>query len=571
MINNFKNGVYNMPTGIPMKYKSCSICKKEFLPKCPSQRICSDDHYIPCPICKKPMIWNTTRTPEPCSKECKKIKLKQFYLQKYGVEHPMQAEMVQAKFKETMINKYGVEHALQNDEIKNKAINTNQKNLGCDWGLQSPEIRQKIKDTMQDRYGVDCGFKTPEFKEKSEKSCLFKYGTKWATQSAEVKDKIKQTMIARYGVDSPLKIPEVMTRVQQQRAEHMKAIVENIQQSFITKYGVSNCFQSEEIKNKIVETCINKYGVAHIMQNEEIKSKVQQTIEERYGVPWFVMSEQYKSNGNIISQINRKFGNALKIAGIPYKFEHRIDAFSYDIEILGRQMLIEINPTYTHNIIGCHWKEGLSKTYHLNKMQVANDAGFHCINIFDWDNWEKIISMLSINKHQVSVEDLNIYVLKDNIANEFLQNNSIQGTFNKPAWHIGLVKNDTIYQMVTISKPRYNEEYAAEIVRWQSNPKYEVVNGYSKLLNFIKSDEFYAINNIVLYFDNAKQFDMDILSCMKYMHNNPPALIWSKGNKYITNKMFNQFGYKDLHTESDLLADGWLPIYNCGYKVYVLE
>lgn len=560
-----------MPTGIPTKHKLCSICHKEFLPKCPSQRICPDAHYIPCPICNKPMIWNSTRSPEPCSKECKKEKLKQFYMQKYGVEHPMQSSATQNRFKDTMRKKYGVEHALQNDEIKQKAISTNKQQFGCDWGLQSPDIRQKIKDTMKDRYGVEYGVQIPGFKEKSEHSCMIKYGTRWVTQSPKVKDSIKQTMSLRYGVDNALKIPEVKARVQQKRAEHMDEIVENIRKTFMDHYGVTNCFQSEEIKAKIINTCIDKYGVSHVMQNDEIKDKVRQTIEKRYGVPWYVMSEEYKNEGNIISKINRNFGDALKSAGIPYKFEHRIGTFSYDIEIINTTALIEINPTYTHNIIGCHWRAGLSKTYHMDKMQVANNAGFQCINIFDWDNWEKIIAMLTLDKQQIAAYDLAVYKLTPNVANAFLTKYSIQGAFNKPAWHLGLVKNNTIYQMITISKPRYNDGYMAEIVRWQSNPEYDVLGGYAKLLNFIASDKFYDMHNIVLYFDNAKQFDMDILNCMKMVRSNPPALLWSKGDKYVTSRVFNQFGYKGIHTESDMLDNGWLPIYNCGYTVYELQ
>ena len=557
-----------MPTGIPTKHKLCSICHKEFLPKCPSQRICEKDHYVICPVCTKPMIWNTTRAPEPCSKECKKLKLKRFYKEKYGVEHPMQSHAVQDKFKKTMNERYGVDHALQNEKLKKKAIATNQKQFGCNWGLQSANIRQKVKDTMQDKYGVDCGFHIQGFREKSERSCMHKYGTKWATQSPKVKNKIKETMIKRYGVDSPLKIPEIKERVHQQRASHITEIVEKMQQTFMETYGVPNCFQSEIIKNKIIDTCINKYGVTHVMQNEEIKNRVRNTIEARYGVPWYVMAEQYKNEGNIISKTNRKFGDALKDAGISYKFEHRINTFSYDLKLIDTPTLIEINPTYTHNIIGCHWKSGISKMYHKDKMQVANDAGFHCINIFDWDNWGKIIPMLSSNKNRVDAENLDIYILKNTVANMFLQKYSIQGVFNKSAWFIGLVKNDVIYQMIALSKPRYNNEYTAEIVRWQSNPEYEVQGGYAKLLDFVASDRFYAIHNIVLYFDNAKQFDMDILNHMEYVQDNPPTLIWSKDAKYITDTMFSKFGYKNLHTESDMLNNGWLPVYNCGHKVY---
>jgi hypothetical protein len=71
-----------------------------------------------------------------------------------------------------------------------------------------------------------------------------------------------------------------------------------------------------------------------------------------------------------------------------------------------------------------------------------------------------------------------------------------------------------------------------------------------------------------MYFDNAKQFDMDILKYMEYVGDNPPVMLWSKGNKYITSRLFNQFGYNGIHTETEMIDNGWLPIYNCGYKVY---
>lgn len=560
-----------MPTGIPTKQKLCTICGKMFLPKCPSQRICTSDHYTACPVCGKPMIWNTTRSPEPCSKECKKQKLKQYYLQKYGVEHPMQSDSTKNKFKSTMRSKYGVEHALQNINIKNKAISTNQKQFGCAWGIQSPDVREKAKTTMMKKYGADCGFHIPGFAEKSEKSCRIKYGTKYAMQSQEIQAKAKQTLVSRYGVDNAIKIPRVIEQIQQQRADHMAEIVEHIRQSFIEKYGVANCFQSEEVKAKIIQSCIDKYGVSHIMQNDEIKSQVCKTMSERYGIPWYVMAEQCRNQGNIISKVNQRFGDYLKSANIPYKFEHRINNYSYDIKIINAPTVIEINPTYTHNIIGCHWKPGVNQTYHKNKMQVANDAGFRCINLFDWDHWAKIIPMLCSNKHKIDASTLDLYLLTPKAANAFLKEFSIQGTFNKPAYHMGLVKNNTIYQMITISTPRYNKSYTAEIVRWQSNPNYEVIGGYSKLLKFVSSDEFYGIHNIVMYFDNAKQFDMDILNSMEYVEDNPPTLIWSKGNKYLTDRMFKKFGYKGLHTDIEMLDKGWLPIYNCGYKVYKLR
>ena len=95
-----------MPTGKPEKYKQCKICGSMFLPETPAQTLCKNQHYINCPICNKPMVWNTTRPAEPCSKECRKEKTKRFYQEKYGTDHPMKNPQVRQHFYDAMKEKY---------------------------------------------------------------------------------------------------------------------------------------------------------------------------------------------------------------------------------------------------------------------------------------------------------------------------------------------------------------------------------------------------------------------------------------------------------------------------------
>ena len=143
-----------MPRGIPAKPKKCPICGDEFVPEKPSQRYCGKDHYQPCPVCGKPVLWNSMREVPVCSKECKRKRTRQRNLEKYGVEHPMSLKSVQEKHKASMKAHYGVEHALQSDEIKKKAIETNREKFGCDWALGNSEVHDKVKKTMTERYGA---------------------------------------------------------------------------------------------------------------------------------------------------------------------------------------------------------------------------------------------------------------------------------------------------------------------------------------------------------------------------------------------------------------------------------
>ena len=557
-----------MPTGKPEKYKPCKICGDMFLPATPSQTLCKKPHYINCPICNKPMIWNTTRKPEPCSKECRKERTRRFYIEKYGVDHPMKTDEVKRHFCEAMKKKYGAEHALQCEKFKNKAIKTNQEKFGADWALSNKRVQSKRKQTMLEKYGVEYSFNMPDYSEKVKINSIKKYGVDHPSKSKEVREHIKQGMLNKYDVEYPTQNKEIMDKIQAKRAAHMDEIVDNIRKSFIEKYGVPNCFQAEEIKEKIAKTCIEKYGFSSAMQNEEVKRKVSQTIKERYGVDWYIQSDQYSKN-TYISKTTQSFADRLVSRNIPVSHEFRLDKYRYDIKV--NNNLIEIDPTYTHSILENHWGPGVDKNYHKDKTDVANQSNFKCIHIFDWDSKGKIINILNPNKINIDDNDLQIYMLNKATATKFLNNYSIQGGYNKAAYYVGLVKDGIIYQIVVIGKSRYNSEHYAEIIRWQTNPNFRITNGYTKILDFIKSDRFLSISNIVLYYDKAKQFEDNITLSMKYSHDNPPIMIWSnQGNKFITDRIFKQYGYRGITNELDLIKAGWRPVYNCGYGVYEL-
>ena len=84
------------------------------MPERSSTKICNDDHYVPCPVCGKQMIWNSRQQPPPCSKKCKAELRKMRCREKYGVDHPMQNKEVQAHHRKSMKDKYGVDIVFNN-------------------------------------------------------------------------------------------------------------------------------------------------------------------------------------------------------------------------------------------------------------------------------------------------------------------------------------------------------------------------------------------------------------------------------------------------------------------------
>lgn len=102
------------------------------------------------------------------------------------------------------------------------------------------------------------------------KGIFFKFCSNICAQSSdEIKQKIKQTCLKKYGVDNYNKTKESK---------------EKIKQTCLEKYGVEYFWQSNECKEKIKQTCLEKYGVDSPLKSEKIRNKGKKTCLEKYGV-----------------------------------------------------------------------------------------------------------------------------------------------------------------------------------------------------------------------------------------------------------------------------------------------
>ncbi len=566
-----------MPTGRPTKMKPCKICGKMFLPDTPSSKICKDDHYAECPICKKLVLWNSTSSVPPCSKECKKEVTKQKNLAKYGCEHPMQNKEVREHHKQAMIDKYGVASPLQSAEIKEKCKSTMQARYGTDWALQNKEVKQKANDTMISKYGAATTLQSSILKAKVDATVQEKYGVDNCMQSKDVQEKAKQTIIERYGVDNVMKLDSVQEQVQEARRDKMPEIVEKTKQTCLKKYGVDNPSKSPEVLKKIAATMVSKYGAEAPMNSAQLREAITKTNLERYGVPYYCMTTECReANGHTISKTNENFCKKLDALNIPYSIETPVGRKSYDVELSGRNILIEIDPTYTHNTIGNHWDaHGLSESYHLEKTKLAEEHGYRCIHIFDWDNQDKVIDMLRPTI-ALNARDMEIWRINKDVAEAFIKDNHLQGSCRGQLLCLGLVKDNEIYQVMTFGESRYDKSYSVELLRLCTKTGYRVRGGASKLFKF--ATEEYGIHNIISYCDRSK-FSGKVYEeiGMKFVRETPPQDVWSRYDKKITANLLRQRGYDQLFNtsygkgtsnEALMLMNGWLPVYDCGQLVY---
>lgn len=567
-----------MPTGKPTKLKPCSICGELFLPEKPSSKICSKNHYSNCPICNKKILWNTTRKVEPCSKECRRKRTKLNNLEKYGVEHPMQNDNVKKNFKNSMMKKYGVEHALQSKEIMNKFEQTCMDKFGEKSPLANNEIYEKRGKTMIEKYGAEYTLQSEKLKEKVMNTNIKKYGVQNVMKNESIQNKAKKTNIIKYGFDNPMKNKEIINKVQESRSLKRNEILENIKRTMMERYNIENPMERQEFIDKIAETMMKRYGVKSAPQFPEFREKMIKTCMERYNAPYYIMSKEYFDTHpfNRISNINKKFGKLLEENNIDFEYEYNVGLKSYDFKIQNSNILIEIDPTYTHNSFCNHWKEeGIDKNYHDEKSQLAVDNGFRCIHVFDWDNWDDIINLIK-KKNKIYARDCEIYVLKKEIGEKFINENHIQKSCRGQLIFFGLVKDGEIYQVMSFGKSRYDKQHSVELLRFCNKVGYSVIGGASKLFKFATDN--YGINDIVSYCD-ASKFHGEVYEKMgmNLIRKTKPQKIWSNGIRKITSNLLRQRGYdqlfktnygKDKSNEQLMIENGWLPVYDCGQYVF---
>lgn len=116
---------------------------------------------------------------------------------------------------------------------------------------------------------------------KARKTILSKYGVENVSQLNEIKNKKKETTLKNYGVEHNSQSQEIKNK-------KIKTCLEN--------NGVEHPQQSLSIRNKSKETCLINYGVEHPSQSEIIKQQIKNTNLKIYGVEFASQSEEFKQN-----------------------------------------------------------------------------------------------------------------------------------------------------------------------------------------------------------------------------------------------------------------------------------
>lgn len=356
-----------------------------------------------------------------------------------------------------------------------------------------------------------------------------------------------------------------------------KSVYAKASSTNMIKYGVANQGERPEVHKKMEDTMEERYGVRYARYIPEIEDKVKQTCMERYGVPYYIQTEDAnRDNVYRISQLNRDFSQFLQNNGVETSFEKYIGGRFYDIFLESRNIVIEIDPTYTHNSHGNHWsKEGLPSDYHKCKSAVANKEGYRCIHVYDWDSWDAILHLV-LPTLSIGARSCKVHTIDKKIADQFTAQYHINGKCNGQNLNYGLYHDDELVEVMTFGKPRYNKNYDYELLRLCSKSGVQIVGGASKLFKHFLIDN--SDNSVISYCDLSK-FTGTVYEKigMQLVAITNPNKVWSKGKRKVTQNLLNQRGYDQLFdtsygkgtsNEQLMLDNGWLPVYDCGQAVY---
>lgn len=571
--------------------RKCMECGELFVARTLKTQFCSKEHYRPCPVCGKLVLAKyLADPPRCCSQKCSrelakktniekygvadsgnsnqaKEKRKQTNLKKYGVENPFQAQEFKEKSKKTNLEKYGVEYASQNEAVQKQAIES----FNRTFSQHKDEINAKRIQTNLEKYGTENPHQNKDVLDKTKKTNLERYGVECTIWDSEIHKKVIETNVEKFGTENPAASSEVRKRITETCEKRYggtgwrsKELLAKSQDTMFIRYGVRNAAQSSDLVEKRKQTCLDRYGVPAAFLTSENKEKCRQGMLE--------------NRSKHISKINIAFSELLKNEGINVEFEWYVGGKYYDLCIVDSNILIEINPTYTHcSQPNFYYKDGMNPQYHLEKSKIARENGYRCIHIFDWDNNEKILNMLKPVNQRIFARKCEIQKIPTKIANAFLNEYHLQGTVRKQKLSLGLFYNDELMSVMTFGTARYSSKAEWELLRFATKTRTIVSGGASKLFHYFI--DITQPQSVISYCDLSK-FTGSVYEQigMHLDHVSSPAKVWSKDDKYITDNLLRARGYdqifdthygKGTSNEQLMIDNGWRSVYDCGQKVFI--
>ena len=549
----------------------CELDRKQFMALCKLyiKKHNLNDAY--CKVCGKLCNPKSDYSfHETCSRECGRVIAARKTSETYSKKSEEEVRIIKEKRAITNLKKFGSTTNLQSKEMIDKRI----EKYGGNSNFCSKEVQEKIKRTNLEKYGVENVFASDVIKKKIKETNLDRYGKENPVQVKEIKEKIAQTNLKRYGgtlMGSNL-------------------LKERIQKSNLEKYGTVYPQKLQTTKDKVKQTNLERSGYEAPMKNPETKEKSIKTCIEKYGVAYNCLRPECKeASGHIISKLNLDWKEKLEETGAIVEVEKIVEGRNaFDLYLPESNTLIDINPTITHQsslTIPTHFGNIPPKnpSAHTIKQRLAEDNGYKCVMIWDWDDEKKILDFLKPRKALYARKCDVCPLYEQEEIDNFLKDNHFQGTCKGQKVVLALKYNGEVVEIMTFGTPRYNKKYKWELLRLCTKIGYTVIGGSEKL--FKAFTELYNPESIISYCDRSK-FSGDIYNRLgfKLKGKLQPSKHWYNPatKRHITNSLLLQRGFSQLHGDHHyelankgesntelMLNAGYLEVYDCGQATYI--
>ena len=223
-----------------------------------------------------------------------------------------------------------------------------------------------------------------------------------------------------------------------------------------------------------------------------------------------------------------------------------------------------------------HSEEYKDKKYHAEKQKFLEGIGISTMMIWedDWTHKKEIVQSIIINKLGKSSK---IYARKCSIEEEinvkFFEENHIDSYTRGAKYQISLVYEGEVVCSMSFGKPRWTKHHF-EIYRFATKKGFNVIGGFSKLLNyFIKTKN---PKSILSY----RKKDFGISSFYENFGftltgKTDPNYYWIVDGIRFNRQNFMKSKLPESAknmTESDYMRSiGSRKIWDCGSDVYVME
>lgn len=248
-----------------------------------------------------------------------------------------------------------------------------------------------------------------------------------------------------------------------------------------------------------------------------------------------------------------------------------------DIFIPGLKIGFEYDGVYWHS------SEYKKPKYHQEKTLDAMKAGVRLIHIFEYE-WldceikpkiESYIKSVLMRNNKIFGRETEVRAISSKETAPFLEAYHLQSAAHASV-HLGLYLDEILLGVMTLGRPRFNQEYTWEVIRVCFLPNTTVIGGTAKLWKFFQEHYNKSKDSVITYVDLSK-FTGDSYRYCGFEEGKPPisvpGYVWVSSHnfevipRYRTTKQkliddgLGKFG----GTEDEIMKTlGYLKIYDSG-------